>query len=77
MKNFQTKRGVGLVRLIIILAIIIAVLVFFNATSVEEIKQLFIALGVGIVVLLKVVWYQLVMPIVNFFLSVLGRVINR
>ncbi len=76
-KNSNKKRGVSLVRLVLIIAIIIALLIFFNATSLVEIKNLFVTLGQGIVALLKVVWYQLIMPVVSFFLTVLGRVIHR
>lgn len=77
MKKIQTKRGVSLIRMLLIICIIIAVLIFFNAMSLDEIKKLFLDLGQGVVSLLKVLWGQIIMPVVNFFLVILGRVVHR
>jgi len=74
-KNY-TNRGVSTLKLILLLCVVIAVLIFFNATSLDEIKQLFTTLGNGAVTVLKDLWYQIIMPIVNFMLAVLGRVVH-
>lgn len=77
MKKISTNRGASVVKLLIIICLIIALLVFFNTTSLDEIKNLFVSLGQGIVGALKVLWDQIIMPVVNFFLTILGRVVHK
>lgn len=76
-KKFETKRGLSTVRVLLLICIIIALLIFFKATSLEEIKDLFITLGQGAVAVLKTIWDQFIMPVVNFFLVILSRLTSK
>jgi len=76
-KKSSRSRGASLIRLLILVCIVIALLIFFNATSIKEITGLLKGLLNGLITVLKDVWYQLIMPIVDFFLSVLSRIIHK
>lgn len=73
----HTRRGIGLLRLIIIVAVISALLIFFDITSLTEIRNLFSELAGGVLNVGKTIWYQIIMPLVNFVLGILSRIVSR
>ncbi|MFA6006841.1 MAG: hypothetical protein WC764_03925 [Candidatus Paceibacterota bacterium] len=76
-KKFYTKRGVSTLGIIVIICAVIALLVFFKTTTFDEVKQLGIDVGQGAVAVLKAIWYQVIMPIVNFLLTIFSRVVHK
>ena len=66
-----------MIRILLLVCIVIVLLIFFKTTSLGEIQQLFVALGQGAVAVLKTIWDQFIMHMVNFFLLILSRVTQK